>query len=185
MHSICTSKTAAALYRAHINASVVPEETMKGKFGKLVRSPVLSPTLERFMRSIAAATDQSELTGPRTSLKPANASGYDRAGDFFLPSCSIPFFFTGSVRFVPWHESCSFISAAVVVHCIERSYRTQRCQTEENTATRCERACKTIRIFSTRTKCNPQLDVPYVVSEFIPVDFFRKQYRAVEHSAEV
>lgn len=30
MYSICTSKTAAALYRAHINASVVPEETMKG-----------------------------------------------------------------------------------------------------------------------------------------------------------
>ncbi|EFN74079.1 hypothetical protein EAG_04465 [Camponotus floridanus] len=45
--------TAAALYRAHINASVVPEETMKGKPGKLVRSSVLAPTLERFMRSIA------------------------------------------------------------------------------------------------------------------------------------
>jgi len=141
--------------------------------GKLVRSPVLPPTLERFMRSIAnrGGNGLEWINGSQDVVETCKRLRLRSRRRFFSSFVLFPFFFYRFRSLCSTRgESCSFIS--VVVHCIERSYRTQRCQTEENTATRCERACKTIRIFSTRTKCNPQLDAAYVVSEFIPFDFF-------------
>lgn len=169
-----------------------PRKQWRG-LGKLARSPVLSPTSERFMRSIASrgGNGLEWINGSRNvveTCKHLRLRSRRMPAIFFSPPRSVPFF-TGSVRFV---RPAASLGGAVVLFpqpssCTARA-TVQRCGSdppdEENTATRCERACKTIRIFSTWTRCNPQNGVAYVVSEFIPADFFRKQYCAVEHSAK-
>lgn len=136
------------------------------------------------MRSIASrgGNGLEWINESRDPLKLANASGYGRAGRrrFFLLRVSSSFFFIGFVRFVrpvaSLGEGCSFISAAVVVAGTTRA-TVQRCGSdspdEENTTTRCEWACKTVRIFSTRTRCNPQHTArPTLFPNLYPPIFF-------------
>lgn len=147
--------------------------------GNLTRNvfPTLSSTSERFTRSIASRGDKGlewiKHFG-RMSLKLANASGYDRAERpiFFYPAPFLLNRFVRPVEMASPMESCSFILQPA--SCSDGGDR----RNEENTATRCERACWKRSGFSPHGPDVTRNGTVHAVFEFMPADFFRKQCRA-------
>lgn len=121
-------KNAAALYRAHINASVVPEETMKSS-GNLSGLRYFRRLWNDLCPPIAncGGNGLEWINGSRDVVETCKRLRLRSARFFSFFNALSLFFYRFRSLCSTRGESCSFISAAVVVHCIERSYRIQRC----------------------------------------------------------